>query len=84
MLNIYDAEGLLDRRKVLGTMEGILDTLPIGTADSRRAYSQLADLLDECSEGYTHDPLTAPSMVRDYIRSCKRQFGAGPWPRIGE
>lgn len=72
MLNIYDADGHLDRGRVLDALDEILGDIPtlkpVRAGITRKA---LVDLLDECSEGYTHDPLTAPTMVTEYINACK-------------
>lgn len=72
MLNIYDAGGHLDRGKVLDELDHILDSArTLGTYDRAEMKRRLADLTDECGEGYTHNPLDAPTMVTDYINACK-------------
>jgi hypothetical protein len=68
-LDIYDADGHLDRGKVLRVMESIVTT---GARMSVPEKLKLVNLLDECSEGYTMNPLDAPTMVTDYINACKR------------
>lgn len=71
MLDIYDTNGRLDRGRVLHELTRILgDGVP--AKDVPRIRVQLVDLLDECCEGYTMDPLTAPTMVTDYLASCAR------------
>ena len=84
MLDIYGPDGMLDRGKVLALFNYELGryvqrlgaTLPKSVDARKRAYDALVALLDECSEGYTHDPATSPTMVSDYIRAC------GPHPGL--
>lgn len=71
MLDIYDTNGRLDRGRVMHELTRILGD-GVAAEDVPRAWTQLVDLLDECCEGYTMDPLTAPTMVTDYISACAR------------
>jgi polysaccharide deacetylase 2 family uncharacterized protein YibQ len=77
MLNIYNADGHLDRGRVLDELNermrqarAVAKVVGPGSAFDA-LYPVLVNLLDECSEGYTHDPLTAPTMVTEYINACK-------------
>lgn len=78
MLDIYNTDGHLDRGRVLDLLDELLSQAAaaakvLNPTSARGALrAKLVDLLDECSEGYTHDPLTAPTMVTEYINACKR------------
>lgn len=78
MLDIYNADGHLDRGRVLDELDELLRqhaaaAKVLNPTSARTALrAKLVDLLDECSEGFTHNPLDAPTMVTDYINACKR------------
>ena len=79
-LDIYDADGYLDRGRVMDELAEQLAvvrrtvgaTQPKTVAKRNAANKRLVDLLDECCEGFTANPLDAPSMTTDYINACKR------------
>lgn len=75
-MNIYDADGLLDRGKVLDELDEIL-VMSRGE-DLQAMRGRLVNLLDECCEGFTVDPFDAPTMVAEHINSCRPAWSETP------
>jgi hypothetical protein len=77
MLDIYNADGHLDRGRVLDELTTLISgaeaaTKVLGANVALQALRhRLVNLLDECSEGFTSNPLDAPTMTTEYINACK-------------
>lgn len=84
MTDIYDADGHLDRAKVMDTLSEVLTgheaaAKVLGPASARAALQRrLVDLLDECSEGFTFDPIESPGMYSDMVNTCRPVWSSTP------
>lgn len=76
MLDIYDADGHLDRARVLDTMDEILRRTKHGLTKFQR--DDLVALLDECCEGFTFDPIESPGMYSDLVNACRPVWSSTP------
>jgi hypothetical protein len=80
-MDIYDADGLLDRQRIQDRLDEILGGVLRAHPKARAA---LTVLLDEVAEGFGSNPLDAPDMTREYINMCRPVWSSAPPLRVGE
>jgi hypothetical protein len=85
MMDIYNADGLLDRSRVQDAVREILDSArTLGTDDRAALQARLDALTDELAEGFVTNPLDAPDMAIEYINMCRPTWSRTPPLKVGE